>query len=97
MIPDAEAATGTAHLLLQVQATNFTNLTETMNFPIEWRMFLRWALAEELSTGQPTTIMERCSNMCSKYREALEAWDVEDAPTQFTSDQRGQYATGNFR
>ena len=97
LIPDATAATGTAHLLFQVQATNFTNLTETMNFPIEWRVFLRWALAEELSTGQPSAIMERCTGMAQRYREALEDWDVEDAPVQFVADQRGQYATGNFR
>lgn len=97
LIPDETAATGTAHLLFQVQVTNFTSLTETMNFPIEWRMFLRWALAEELSTGQPSTIMDRCSNMAQRYRDALEGWDVEDVGTQFTPDQRGQYATGNFR
>lgn len=97
LIPDATAATGTAHLLLQTQITNFTSLTETMNFPIEWRMFLRWALADELATGQPQAIMDRCQQRCERYREALEGWDVEDAPTSFTVDQRGQYATSSFR
>jgi len=97
LIPDATAATGTAHLLLQVQVVNFTSVTETMNFPIEWRMFLRWGLADELATGQPQAIMDRCSQRAQFYREALEGWDVEDAPTRFTPDQRGQYVTGSFR
>lgn len=97
LIPDATAATGTAHLLLQTQVTNFISVTEEMNFPIEWRMFLRWALADELATGQPQAIMDRCQQRAETYRDALEGWDVEDAPTQFTADQRGQYATAAFR
>lgn len=97
LIPDATAATGTAHLLLRTQVTNFTNLTETMNFPIEWRMFLRWGLADDLSTGQPQAIMDRCQQRAQHYKLALEGWDVEDAPTRFEPDQRGQYAAGNFR
>mgnify|MGYP003656807074 CR=1 FL=1 len=40
LIPDATAATGTAHLLLQTQVTNFISVTEDMNFPIEWRSTL---------------------------------------------------------
>ena len=40
-LPDATAATGTVHLLLQTQVTNFIAVTETMNFPVEWRIFLR--------------------------------------------------------
>lgn len=97
LIPDATAATGTAHLLLQTQVTNFINVTEDMNFPVEWRIFLRWALADDLATGQPQAIMDRCSQRAERYRQQLEDWDVEDAPTQFTPDQRSQYATGKFR
>ena len=97
LIPDATAATGTAHLLLQTQVTNFTNVTETMNFPIEWRMFLRWGLADELAGGQPQAIMDRCQQRAGMYREKLEGWDVEDAPTRFTPDPRGQYASQRFR
>jgi hypothetical protein len=97
LIPDATAATGTAHLLLQTQVTNFTNVTETMNFPLEWRMFLRWGLADELSTGQPQAIMDRCQQRAESYREKLEGWDVEDTPTRFTPDPRGQYASSRFR
>ncbi len=97
LIPDAVCAAGVAHLLLQVQVTNFINLTETMNFPIEWRMFLHWGLADEICTGQPQAIMDRCAQKAQFYRDKLENWDVEDAPTQFQPDPRSQYAAGNFR
>lgn len=94
LVPDATAATGTAHLLLQTQVTNFTNVTETMNFPIEWRIALRWGLADDLATGQPQAIMERCSQRAESYRGALENWDVEDAPVRFAPDLRNY---GRFR
>ena len=97
LIPDATAATGTAHLLLQTQVTNFISVTETMNFPIEWRIALRWGLADEICTGQPQAIMDRCQQRAMAYRTMLEDWDVEDAPTRFTPDQRTQYGSNNFR
>jgi len=97
LIPDATAATGTAHLLLQTQVTNFISVIETMNFPIEWRIALRWGLADELATGQPQAIMDRCQQRAISYRTMLEDWDVEDAPTRFSPDSRGQYSTGKFR
>jgi len=88
LIPDATAATGTGHVLIQQQVTNPVSLTETMNFPIEWRMALRWGLAADICTGQPEAIITRCTQMAQFYREALENWDVEDAPTQFSPDPR---------
>ena len=97
LIPDATAATGTAYLQLQQQITNFTSVTETMNFPIEWRMFLHWALADELAGGQPQAIMDRCQQRAEMYRTKLEDWDVEDAPTRITPDQRMAQHTGKFR
>ena len=97
LIPDATAATGTAHLLLQAQVTNFISVTETVNFPIEWRIFLRWALAAELATGQPSAVIERCDMRAQTYRAMLEDWDVEDAPTRFTADVRGGLGSGMFR
>lgn len=97
MVPDAEATTGTAHLVLQTQITGPISLTETVNFPIEWRMFLHWALADELATGQPQAIMDRCQQRCERYRTALEDWDVEDASTSFAPDSRGQYFANRFR
>ena len=97
LVPDATAATGQAHLVLQKQVVNFINTTETLNFPLEWRIALRWGLADELATGQPQAIMDRCQQRATAYRTALEDWDVEDAPTRFAPDQRSQYVTGSFR
>lgn len=90
LVPDATAATGTVHMVLQVQVTSFTNLTDTMNFPDEWRMFLHWGLADEICTGQPVSIMERCAQKAAMYRTMLEDWDVEDASTRVAPDTRGQ-------
>ena len=95
LIPDATAATGAAHLLLQTQVTNFISVTETMNFPIEWRIALRWGLADELATGQPQAIMDRCQQRAMQYRDMLENWDVEDAPTRVTPDGRSGFGS-NF-
>ena len=97
LIPDATAATGTAHLLLQTQVVNFISVTEDMNFPIEWRIALMWGLADELAGGQPQAIMDRCQQRAATYREMLEDWDVEDAPTRFTPDPRATANVGRFR
>jgi len=97
LIPDAVAATGQAHLVIQNQVTNFINLQETMNFPIEWRIALRWGLADELATGQPQAIMDRCQQRAQAYRTMLEDWDVEDASTRFAPDNRGMSYGGGFR
>ena len=98
LTPDATAATGTAHLFLQAQVTNPISLTETMDFPLEWRIALRWGLADEICTGQPQTIMDRCRQRAEMYRTALEDWDVEDASTMFTPDARTQWSgTSSFR
>ena len=82
-VPDVTAALGTAQLLLQVQATTPTTLTEEISFPQEWYMALRWSLADELSTGQAPAIMERCAGKAAFYRRLLEDWDVEDPSTRF--------------
>lgn len=98
LIPDSTAASqGVCRVLLQKQVTNFTAVTDTMNFPIEWRMYLVWGLADILATGQPQAIMDRCQQRAEMYKDKLESWDVEDTPTQFTPDQRTQYAGGRFR
>ena len=88
-VPDVVAATGMVGLLVQSQVTNFINVTETLNFPAEWRIALRWGLADEICTGQPQAIMDRCQQRATTYRAALEDWDVEDAPVRFTADARG--------
>ena len=92
--PDATtAANGTAHLLLQQQVVNFTNLTDTMNFPIEWRLALMWGLADQMTTGKPQEVMARCTMMAARYKTALENWDVEDVDTRFTPNT--QYLSQN--
>jgi hypothetical protein len=97
LVPDALAATGTAHLLLQVQAGVPVTLTEQTSFPVEWRMFLHWGLADEISTGQPPAIVTRCAAKAALYKDMLDGWDVEDAPTQFQPDSRSQYVNSRFR
>ena len=88
LIPDATAALGTAHLYLEQQVTQLVSLTDTMAFPIEWTLALVWGLADEICTGQPAAIVQRCQQRATYYRTALEDWDVEDTPTQFVPDQR---------
>lgn len=95
--PDTTEALNTAHLLLQVAAPNPINLEDNMAFPQEWRIALRWGLADELATGQPQAIMDRCSSRAQIFREALEAWDVEDAPTYMSMDSRFYQGTGRFK
>lgn len=88
LTPDATAATGTAHLLIQQQVTNLVSLTDDMDFPQEWFMALRWGLADDWCTGQPQAVIDRCRERASSFRMALEDWDMEDTPTSFAPDQR---------
>ena len=97
LVPDTQAATGTAHLLIQQQQPNMTSVTEDMTLPQEWFLWARWALASDLSSGQPQAIMDRCGSFAEGYRNALDSWDVEDASTTFVPDQRAAYRTGAFR
>lgn len=97
LVPDAIAVKGQAHLVLQTQVANLISVTETMNFPLEWRMGLRWGLADELATGQPQAIMDRCQQRANVYRSLLEDWDVEDASTRFTVDSQMGSLSGRFR
>lgn len=95
--PDATAATGSVHLITRVAASNFVATTDSVGFPVEWYIALRWALADELATNQPQEVQARCAQRAGAYRQALEDWDVEDAPTYFQPDSRIQYAGGRFR
>lgn len=94
--PNATEATNVAVLLCRTQAPLPVNLEESTQFPPEWRIALRWALADQLCTGQPEAIMYRCSKRATEFREKLENFDVEDVPTQFQPDQRGQTDMGGF-
>lgn len=98
LTPDDEAATGTAHLWIQQQIANFTNLYDTIDFPMEWMIGLRWLLAADICTGQPQTIVDRCEGKAAIYKKILEDWDVEDVPTRFAPDmQMISQNMGNFR
>lgn len=92
LCPDStEAANGAAHLLLQTQWTNPTELDDTLQFAPEWRIAVRWALAYDLATGQPQAVIDRCEKNMMTYMDALEGWDVEDAPTSFQPDPQGGF------
>lgn len=95
--PAASEELNILQFLVQVEAPNPINLEESVEFPQEWRIALRWGLADDIATGQPQAIMDRCAGRAKAYREALEDWDVEDAPTQFAVDHRGTRQTGRFR
>jgi len=96
LTPDTQATTGEAHLIIQNQIVNFTNLTEVMNFPQEWFIALHWGLADEICTGQPQAIMDRCAQRAAAFRTALEDWDVEDADTRMHPDSRMSLHSGEF-
>lgn len=95
--PDSVEALNTATFLMQVQSPNPLSLSDSIGFPQEWRIALRWGLADDISTGQPQAIMDRCEKNAKKYRDALEDWDVEDAPTFFNVDSRFYDTAGRFR
>jgi hypothetical protein len=97
LTPDATAALGTAHLIRQEQVTQSVSLTDTMNFPVEWFLALRWGLADELSTGMSLDIQQRNSMKAKEYKEKLDNWDVEDADTYFQPDQRMFQNVGRFK
>ena len=98
LVPDSVAATeGSMHLLLQVPVTHFTSVTETMNFPVEWFMALRKALAVDWATGQPSEIIQKLQSEALTAKDILDGWDVEDAPTSFAPDMRMGQGVGRFR
>lgn len=94
-IPDDTAATGTLHALVQTQATHLISLTDSMVFPPEWYAPLHWGLADEISTGQPASVIARCQQKATMYRNALEDWDVEDVDVRFEANVQG--SPNNFR
>jgi hypothetical protein len=96
--PDTTEALNSVVVTAQVQAPNSINLHQNMNFPQEWRIALRWGLADDIATGQPQAIMDRCAERANAYRAALEDWDVEDAPTSFAPNTRTGYGVqGRFK
>jgi len=90
-VPDATAAAGTMHLVVQNQMPQMVSLTAQHAFPMEWGMALRWMLADDMCTGQPQPVMDRCAARAAQFRTALEDWDVEDTSTYFSVDDRSGY------
>ena len=97
LAPDSNDAQGQVHVLFQTQVPNAVSITDSTMFPQEWFLALQWGLADEICTGQPQAIMDRCEKRAMAYRTMLENWDVEDAPTQIAPDQRTYQDFGNFR
>jgi hypothetical protein len=96
--PDAfTASNGQVHLMIEQSVTNFTGLTDQMNFPVEWALPLEWGLANQISVGQPALVQAKCAANAEKYQRELEDWDVEDADTMFQPDQRQTQSVGRFR
>jgi hypothetical protein len=87
LVPDSsQVDDGSVHLVMRTKAEHLTNLTETMTFPPEWYLALRWALAAELCSGQSVNIQNRCEANSAKYIDALEGWDIEDVSVQIQAD-----------
>lgn len=93
--PDANEALNTMVLLVQTQAINPYNLMSDVMFPQEWRIALRWGLADDICTGQPQAIMDRCQQRAQTYKDQLENWDVEDTEVRFAVNP--QMSMGNRR
>jgi len=97
LTPNAEQVSdGEVHLIMRTKANQLATLTETMTFPPEWYLALRWALAFDFSSGSPASVQQRCEAMSERYLEALNSFDIEDVPVQFQVD-RGQTTGGGFR
>lgn len=88
LIPDANAVTGTCEMLIQQQQQTVTTLAENMALPPEWGIWAHWGLADQICTGQPQAIMDRCEKRAGLAFQALNDWDVEDADTSFAPDIR---------
>ena len=97
LTPDAnQVSDGTVHLVVRTKAAHLENLNDTMTFPPEWYLALRWTLAWEFATGQPVAVQQRCQLFSQQYLDALEGFDIEDVSMQIQADQ-SQTAGGAFR
>ncbi len=95
--PNVSEALNSVVFLVRTQAENPFNLESNVMFPQEWRIALRWGLADDICTGQPQAIMDRCQQRALTYKAQLEDWDVEDVETTFAPNLQGNYTTGAFR
>lgn len=91
--PDATAATGTLMAVIRISTTDLVVGSDTLLFPPEWAIALRWGIADEVSYGMPPELQQRCQTRAQAYRQALEDFDVEDVETTFQPD--GRYTPGS--
>lgn len=96
LIPDANEAQGTLHLVLRNQVTNFVSVTDQMNFPIEWAMHLEWGLAQMICQGQPQAVINRCDAMAASTLQTLEEWDAEQGTSIIPQPDQRMYQFGRF-
>ena len=94
--PDSTEAANEAWFLMRTQAVAPISLTADTSFPQEWRIALRWGLADDICTGQPSEIMNRCNQKATLYRQALQDYDVEDADTRIGMDMRFYTGSRSF-
>lgn len=94
--PDTVAATGALHVLIRRQVSEPVEFTDELEFPIEWRMALRWGLAAQLCTGQPDSIVQRCEVRAREFEELLSGFDKENTTIRFGLD-LGASQGGAFR
>lgn len=92
-IPGEVEAKGHVKIVIHNQTKNVTISTDTVGFPIEWALALRWGIADEVSFGMPEAVQQRCQARAQAYRQALEDWDVEDTETYFQVDSRAVKAS----
>lgn len=93
LTPDAtQVAQGGVHLVMRTKAEHLVNLTETMTFPPEWYLALRWALAAELASSAPLAVQQRCEARAAKFIEDLEGFDIEDVPVLLQADLMQAYS-----
>lgn len=83
LTPDATQASQEVHLIMRKNAEYIDNLSEDILFPPEWYMALRWALADELASGSPIPVQQRCQQRAAAFIDDLEGFDIENVPTQF--------------
>lgn len=97
LTPDStQVSQGAVHLVFRTKAEHLVALNQAMTFPPEWYLALRWALACELASGQPQTVQNRCLYFSEKYIDALQNFDIEDAPLMIQAD-LSQIANRGFR
>lgn len=81
-----DAAADSIHLIVRKNADYIETLTESVMFPSEWYLALRWALADELASGAPIAVQQRCQQRASSFIDDLEGFDIENVSTQFVPD-----------